>query len=129
MDANTVHGLLNAVSVCGCLPGSPCSLPDDPGAHGNGLNGAMQTRASRHGVKAEAGRQGMARPAQAVVAKTGRQVKLAGLLSRSGGSWRECGGAGHSEGGLGPTLLSPSQPIAFACLCPYPLPQFAKNQI
>ena len=40
----------------------------------------------------------------------------------NGGWWRECGGAGHSEGGLGPTLLSPSQPIAFACLCPYPLP-------
>ena len=57
----TVHGLLNAVSVCGCLQGSPRNLRDDPGAHGNERNGAMQTRASRHGVKAEAGRQGMAR--------------------------------------------------------------------
>ena len=68
------------------------------------------------------GRGRQTRPAQAVVAKTGRQVKLAGLSSRSGGSWRECGGAGHLEGGLGPTLLSPSKPIAFASLCPYPLP-------
>ena len=76
---NTVHGLLNAVSVCSCLQGSPCRLRDDPGAHGNEWNmGKCKTRVSRHGVKAEAGRQGMARPAQAVVAKTGRQLKLAG---------------------------------------------------
>ena len=40
--------------------------------------GQMQTRASRHGVKAEAGRQGMARPAQAAVAKTTRPVGEAG---------------------------------------------------
>ncbi len=46
----------------GCLKGSPRNLRDDPGAHGNGwTQGQMQTRASRHGVKAEAGRQGMAR--------------------------------------------------------------------
>ena len=57
----TVHGLLNAVSVCGCLHGSPCNLRDDPGAHGNGRNGAMQTRASRHGVKAKAGKRGLAK--------------------------------------------------------------------
>ena len=45
-----------------------------------------------------------ARPEQAAVAQTGWQVMLAGLWSRSG---RECGGAGRSEGGFGPTLLSP----------------------
>ncbi len=28
----------------------------------------------------------------------------------------------HSKGGLRPTQLFPSQPIAFACHCPYPLP-------
>ena len=92
----------------GCLQGSPRNLRDDPGAHGNGwTQGQMQTRASRHGIKAEAGRQGMARPEQAAVAKTGRHTQLAGLLSRSGGLWRECYSAGRSEGGLGPTLLSP----------------------
>ena len=66
--------------------------------------------------------QGKAMWTQAAVAQPGRHVKLAGLWSRSGGLWMECGGAGLSEGGLGPTLLSSSHPIAFACLCPYPLP-------
>ena len=34
-------------------------------------------------------------------------MKLAGLWSRSVLVWRECGGAGRSEHGLGPTLLFP----------------------
>ena len=38
----------------------------------------MKGRASRHGVKAEAGKQGMARQDKVVVAKTGRQMKLTG---------------------------------------------------
>ena len=37
-----------------------------------------------------------------------QQMTLAGLSQCSAGWWRECGGAGHSEGGLRPTYLSPS---------------------
>ena len=40
-------------------------------------------------------------------ARTGRHMKLAGLWSGPMRFWRECGGAGRSENGLGPTLLSP----------------------
>ena len=36
------------------------------------------------------------------------QQMLAGLSPCSAGWWRECGGAGHSGGGLRPTYLSPS---------------------
>ena len=39
---------------------------------------------------------------------TSRQTTLAGLSPCSAGWWRECGGAGHSKGGLRPTYLSPS---------------------
>ncbi len=43
-----------------------------------------------------------------LAAKQQPLMKLAGLLPCSAGWWRECGGAGHSTGGLGPTYLSPS---------------------
>ena len=70
--------------------------------------GANANKGSRHGVMAEAGEQGMARQMRnSKYSTTGRQVKLAGLWSRSVWVWRECGGAGRSEHGLGPTLLSP----------------------
>ena len=95
---NTVHGLLNAVPVmelpagqslqttgwaptqantmvggaaCRAVPATCAMILGHMVMEGHGANA---TRASRHGVKAEAGRQGMARPAQAVVAKTVRQV-------------------------------------------------------
>ena len=48
------------------------------------------------------------RPVQASQQTNSQQTSLAGLLSCSVGWWRECGGAGHSEGGLRPTYLSPS---------------------
>ena len=57
-----------------------------------------------------------------LAAKQQPQMKLAGLSPCSAGWWRECGGAGHSEGGLRPTLPVSLPPIAFACLCQYPLP-------
>ena len=38
-----------------------------------------------------------------LAAKQQPQTALAGLSPCSAGWWRECGGAGHSEGGLGPT--------------------------
>ena len=63
------------------------------------------------------------RPVQASQQNNSQQMTLAGLSPCSAGWWRECGGAGHSEGGLGPTYLSVSlPPIAFACLRQYPLP-------
>ena len=65
----------SAVPCCGCLQGSPCSTRDDPGAHGNEW-GQMQ-EGSRHGAKAKAGRQGMARQNKAVVAER-PVVKLTG---------------------------------------------------
>ena len=42
------------------------------------------------------------RPVQASQ-QNSQPMKLAGLLPCSAGWWRECGGAGHSKGGLGPT--------------------------
>ena len=111
---------------------------DDPGAHGHeqgakqhergkllrrAVGMAWQRRAGKHSPqdKAAAGkhsRQTM-QPAQALkqnnsqqmaglAAKQQPQTTLAGLSPCSAGWWRECGGAGHSEGGLGPTYLSPS---------------------
>ena len=47
------------------------------------------------------------RPAQALKQNNSQQT-LAGLSPCSAGWWRECGGAGHSKGGLRPTYLSPS---------------------
>ena len=47
------------------------------------------------------------RPAQASQQNNSQQM-LAGLSPCSAGWWRECGGTGHSKGGLGPTYLSPS---------------------
>ena len=41
------------------------------------------------------------RPVQASQ-QNSQPMKLAGLLPCSAGWWREYGGAGHSEGGLGP---------------------------
>ena len=84
MDAKTVHGLLNAVPWCGCIQGSHCSLRDDPGEHGNGEMGQMQ-----QGLAGMGSRQRQADKAwqgKAVVAKTGRQVKLAGtgLVAKTG---------------------------------------------
>ena len=46
------------------------------------------------------------RPVQALQQNNSQQ--LAGLSPCSAGWWRECGGAGHSESGLGPTYLLPS---------------------
>ena len=43
------------------------------------------------------------RPVQASQQNNSQQMKLAGLSPCSAGWWRECGGAGHLEGGLGPT--------------------------
>ena len=43
------------------------------------------------------------RPVQASQQNNSQQTTLAGLSPCSAGCWRECGGAGHSEGGLGPT--------------------------
>ena len=48
------------------------------------------------------------RPVQASQQNNSQQTTLAGLSPCSAGWWRECGGAGHSEGGLRPTYLSPS---------------------
>ena len=42
------------------------------------------------------------RPVQASQ-QNSQPMKFAGLSPCSAGWWRECGGAGHSEGGLGPT--------------------------
>ena len=112
---------------CGCLQGSLCKTRvaiilahmDELVTRANARRAAGMGLWQRQANKAW---QGKATAERAAVAQTGRHVKLAGLWSRSGGLWRECGGAGRFEGGLGPTLQSPSQPIAFACLCPYPLP-------
>ena len=57
-----------------------------------------------------------------LAAKQQLPTKLAGLSLCSAGWWRECGGAGHSTGGLRPTYPVPTPPIAFACHCTYPLP-------
>ena len=121
------------------------------GAVNMGSGHGMAKAAGKHSPqkKAAAGKHSgqMNWPAQALkqtrpadgtglAAKQQLPMKLAGLclaatqpadeagqpLPFSGGWWRECGGAGHLEGGLGPTYLSPSQPIAFACHCTYPLP-------
>ena len=43
------------------------------------------------------------RPVQASQQHNSQQTSLAGLSPCSAGWWRECGGAGHSEGGLRPT--------------------------
>ena len=72
---------------------------------------------SGHGmakVTRQANKAGKTRPLQANTAGgTGLEEKqqpemLAGLSPCSAGWWRECGGAGHSKGRLGPTYLSPS---------------------
>ena len=47
-------------------------------------------------------------PVQASQQNNSQQTSLAVLSPCSAGWWRECGGAGHSEGGLRPTYLSPS---------------------
>ena len=48
---------------------------DGPGAHGDGwTQGQTQTRASRHGVMAEAGKLGMARQAHAEQAAAAQQA-------------------------------------------------------
>ena len=47
-------------------------------------------------------------PVQASQQNNSKQTSLAGLSPCSAGWWRECGGAGHSEGRLRPTYLSPS---------------------
>ena len=48
------------------------------------------------------------RPVQASQQNNSQQMMLAGLSPCSAGGWWESGGAGHSEGGLRPTYLSPS---------------------
>ena len=62
------------------------------------------------------------RPVQASQQNNSQQTSSAGLSPCSAGWWRECGGAGHSEGRLRPTLPVSLPPIAFACLRQYPLP-------
>ena len=57
-----------------------------------------------------------------LAAKQQPQTTLAGLSPCSAGWWSEYDGAGHSEGGLRPTLPVSLPPIAFACHCTYPLP-------
>ena len=129
-----------AVPRCSCQQGSPCNFATIL-AHmvmnkgrGNIERGqtmmraagmAWQRWAGKHSLqsKAVAGKHSRQtiRPVQASQQNNSQQMKLASLLPCSAGRWRECGGAGHSEGGLGPTKPSPSQPIAFACLRPYPL--------
>ena len=48
------------------------------------------------------------RPVQASQQNNSQQMMLASLSPCSAGWWREYDGAGHSEGGLRPTYLSPS---------------------
>ena len=70
-------------------------------------NGAKNDVGSRHGMAKE----GRCRQTQLAdeLAGTGLAAKQpADAVGRplavfNGGWWRECGGAGHSEGGLGPT--------------------------
>ena len=73
---------------------------------------AWQRRAGTHSLlsKAAAGEHSRRtiRPAQALKQHNSQLTKLAGLSPCSAGWWRECGGAGHSKGGLRPTYLSPS---------------------
>ena len=83
---------------------------DGPGAHGDGwTQGQTQTRASRHGVMAEAGNEAwQGKPMQNRRLQHNRPAGEAGRpLVWFHQVWRECGGAGRSEGGLGPSLLSP----------------------
>ena len=69
--------------------------------------------------------QGKCGPANA--AQAGRHRKLAGLWSRSVRFWRECGGAGRSENGLGPNLRSP--PTYRLCLSlSTPTPLICNNE-
>ena len=58
---------------------------------------------------AEAGKQGMARQIRTSNCSTSRPACEAGrpLVWSRQVVWRECGGAGRSENGLGPTQLSP----------------------
>ena len=75
-------------------------------AMNKGRGNAKQNRGkndegSRYGM-AKVGRQHSLQN-KAVAGKHSQPMKLASLLPCSAGWWRECGGAGHSEGGLGPT--------------------------
>ena len=67
-------------------------------------------------------------PAGTGLAAKQQPQMLAGLSPCSAGWWREYDGAGHSKGGLRPTLPVSLPPIAFACLRQYPLPYFGKTQ-
>ena len=68
-----------------------------------------------------------------LAAKQQPQTTLAGLSPCSAGWWRECGGAGHSEGGLRPTLpvcLPPTYRLCLSLSIPTPLiceTQFSPN--
>ncbi len=91
---------------------------DGPGAHGDGwTQGQTQTRASRHGVMAEAGNEAwQGTPMQNRPLQHNRPAGEAGRpLVWFHQVWRECGGAGRFEGGLRPSLLSPP-PLYRLCL-------------
>ena len=75
------------------------------------MNGGKNV--NRQTKPAEQGRCRQTQPADnptgtGLEAHNSQQTSLAGLSPCSAGWWRECGGAGHSEGGLRPTYLSPS---------------------
>ena len=80
------------------------------------MNGENDEKGSGHGMAkgGQANKARRTRPLQATQPANGlpgtglevnnsQQMKLVGLLPCSAGWWRECGGAGHSGGGLGPT--------------------------
>ena len=113
----------------------PARMEMNRGVGANQNRTGLVNRGSGHGMaKVTAGKQSllskatagehsrrMIRPAQASQQNNSQQM-LAGLSPCSAGWWRECGGAGHSRGGLRPTLPVSLPPIAFACHCTYPLP-------
>ena len=85
-EANNGARAASAGLCCGCRQGSPCSLRDDPGAHGNerGWGGCKTEQGQQAWVMAKVGRQGMAKqgrcskqPADEVVG-TGLVANIAG---------------------------------------------------
>ena len=114
-------GLHNAVSphgVAACRAVLAKHTEGDPGAHGDGDTGANANRVAGMGSwqrQATKAWQGKAMQTSNC-STTGRHAKLAGLWSRSVRWCRPL----RKRARPYPTV-SP-QPIAFACLCPYPLP-------
>ena len=94
-----MSGLPNAVpgNAAACRAVLANTFRDGPGAHGNANKGT-----GRYGVKASKGM------------TSADQVRCNRLAHEAGRPrhglvrlWRECGGVGRSEDGLGPTLRSP----------------------